>query len=393
MSLSLSRTLQLVVFLLVASAFTNIYLTQPVLPVLQQEFNASAVEVSWSISAVILGIALANIPFGMVIDRWPIRPILLAGGGMVAVSGLLAAYVDSFSLHVVGRFFQGFFLPALTTGVAAYLGRVLPLERLNVIMGSYVAATVLGGLGGRLLGGWIHPPLHWRYAFISSAVLTLLAVAVAWFLLPREPATSHSMHRRKIRLLDFILNGPLLRLLLSGSGAFFVFSSLFNYLPFRLSAAPFNLSTNAITAVYLVYFMGVFIGPFSGKLANRWGSGRTLMAGAAITFFAVLLSSASSLSGIVFSLLVLCAGFFTVHAASVGALNRRLVNGHGRANALYVLFYYFGGWLGMNVSGLAYEAWGWHGVMVACTGTLLLPLLAGWKEHFESDAVNAGRQV
>ena len=26
-------------------------------------------------------------------------------------------------------------------------------------MGSYVSATVLGGLGGRLLGGWIHPPL------------------------------------------------------------------------------------------------------------------------------------------------------------------------------------------------------------------------------------------
>jgi hypothetical protein len=42
------------VFTLVSAAFTNICFTQPVLPVLQQEFSADRVVVSLIVSAVIL---------------------------------------------------------------------------------------------------------------------------------------------------------------------------------------------------------------------------------------------------------------------------------------------------------------------------------------------------
>ena len=59
--------IQFAVFALVSAAFTNIYITQPVLPVLQQEFAADMVSVSFSVSAVILGIALSTLPFGF----WP----------------------------------------------------------------------------------------------------------------------------------------------------------------------------------------------------------------------------------------------------------------------------------------------------------------------------------
>ena len=61
--------LQIIIFALVSASFTNIYITQPVLPVLQSEFSANAVVVSFSVSAVILGIALANLPFGFLADR------------------------------------------------------------------------------------------------------------------------------------------------------------------------------------------------------------------------------------------------------------------------------------------------------------------------------------
>ncbi|MEG3638331.1 MFS transporter [Magnetococcus sp. PR-3] len=376
-----ARTLQLAVFTLVASAFTNIYLTQPVLPILQQEFAASASHVSWSISAVILGITLANIPFGLLADHWPIRPIILLGGTMVAIAGLLTAYVDSLALHTTARFIQGLFIPALTTCLAAFLARILPTERLNVVMGSYVAATVLGGLGGRLLGGWIHPPLHWRYALVSAALLTLISIAIAYFLLPKEPKQPPQPKHSRVGFGDLLTQWPILRLLFSAMGGFFVFSSLFNYLPFRLAETPFNLSTHTITAIYLVYIMGIFMGPLTGKLVNRWGSGRTLMSGSGVTFAAVILSGSPWLGGVIAAMLLLCAGFFTVHAASVGALNHQVKSGHGRANALYVLFYYLGGWMGVSLSGLAFEAWGWFGVMGICVGMLILPFIAGWMEH------------
>ena len=49
---------------LVAAAVTNLYLTQPILPVLAAEFGVHETTASLSISMVILGITLSNLPFG-----------------------------------------------------------------------------------------------------------------------------------------------------------------------------------------------------------------------------------------------------------------------------------------------------------------------------------------
>ena len=175
-------TFQALVFGLVAAALTTVYITQPVLPILQQEFKVSPSQASYTVSAVILGIALANLPSGMLADRFPVQRLILVGGAVVAACGFFCAATSSLALLVGARFVQGLFVPALTTCLAAYLSTNLPLERLNVAMGSYVSATVAGGLGGRLLGGWIHPPLHWRYAFVTASLLVVAATlaAVRW---------------------------------------------------------------------------------------------------------------------------------------------------------------------------------------------------------------------
>src|SRR5438552_3300821 len=151
---------QALVFFLVATAFTTVYITQPVPPVIENEFGVNARTASLSVSMVIFGVALANLPFGMLADRYPIKPIVLTGGAVVAATSLVCAIMHSIAVLIAARFIQGLFIPALTTCIAAYLAQSLPAARLNVVMGSYVSATVAGGLGGRLLGGWIHPPLH-----------------------------------------------------------------------------------------------------------------------------------------------------------------------------------------------------------------------------------------
>ena len=37
-----------------------------------------------------------------------------------------------------------------------------------------------------------------------------------------------------------------------------------------------------ITLIYLVYVMGIFLGPVSGRISNRFGGGNTLVAGSLI---------------------------------------------------------------------------------------------------------------
>jgi len=374
--------LQALIFTLVAAAISNLYLTQPVLPVIQQEFAVSAPTASLTVSMVILGIALANLPFGWLADRYPVKWLIGLGAVMVGGAGLLVAATTHFWTLVGCRFLQGLFLPALSTVVAAYLSRTLPLERLNVAMGSYVSATVAGGLGGRLLGGWLHPPLHWRYAFVTAAVFLLVSAGAATRWLPASGPPVQAAAETE-GFLAILGRRELRRTFLVAFGAFFVFSSGFNYLPFYLSGPPFSLPVEMITFLYLAYIVGIVIGPIAGAVSNRVGNGAAMMGGALVFALALLLTLIKSLVVIAVALLLVCAGFFTIHSAAAGSLNRRLTGSRGKANSLYVLFYYLGGACGITLTGWAYSLAAWPGVVTLGLLVLGVPLVAGFNDHRE----------
>lgn len=368
-----SLRLQAVVFLVVSAAFTTIYLLQPVLPVLQAEFGVNERTASATISVVILGIALANLPFGRLADALPVHPLIAVSGAVVAASGLFCAAVRDLGWLIAGRFLQGLFLPGLTTCIAAYLGRSLPPDRLNVAMGAYVAATVLGGLAGRLLGGWLHPPLHWRAACITAAGLVAAATLAALRWLPRE-RRGRTAATAPTGFAALLGRAAVLRPLAVGFSAFFVFSSLFNYLPFYLAGPPFHASTAMITLMYAAYVVGIVAAPLSGRASNRFGNGAVMVGGALIFAAALGATHLPSLPAVGVALGGVCAGFFPVHSAAVGCLNRRLASGRGRANSLYVLLYYLGGSAGITVGGFAYPRWGWIGI--TATGWVMLGVIA-----------------
>jgi MFS transporter, YNFM family, putative membrane transport protein len=368
--------IQFWVFSLVAAAFTTIYITQPVLPILQIEFGVEATRASLTISAVIFGIALSNLPLGSAADRFPIKPIIFVGGCVITVCGIVCALTCSMPVLIATRFVQGLFIPCLTTCVAAYVAKTLPKESLNVVMGSYVSATVAGGLGGRLLGGFIHPPLHWRYAFVTASAFLLVATLAACYFLPKEKR-GPVVDLENQGFLQLIVRPELLRIFSVAFSAFFVFSSVFNYLPFYLATPPFGASTQVITLTYFSYLVGIVVGPLAGKLSNRMGNGAIMALGAVVFGVSLGATLIKSVPAVAASLAVICAGFFSIHASAAGSLNTRLKSSRGRANSLYVLFYYLGGFAGISLSGYMYLSFGWPGIVTMGVAMLAIPFASG----------------
>jgi YNFM family putative membrane transporter len=386
------RGMQGVVFALVAGTFMTVYIPQPVLPILTREFGVTPGVASLTVSATVFGIALSNLPFGILADRFAIRPLVLGGGAIVALASVACALTHEIGVLIAVRFVQGLFIPAMSTCLAAYLSRALPPHRLTVVMGWYVSATVTGGLGGRLLGGFVFPPEHWRYAFVAAAALVLAAGAAALRWLPRDPPRAPSAETGE-GFLRLLARPELLRMFAVGFFAFAVFSAMFNYVPFYLSGPPLHAPVRLITLLYLGYVVGIAAGPLSGKMAMRFGTGLTIVLGCIVFALAIALTLVPSLPIIAASLAGVCGGFFAMHAAAVGAVNRRLTGSRGRANSMYVLLYYLGGAAGISAAGAAFARWGWQGAAGLMGAALIVPLTIGIAEtlHDRGRPVGSGK--
>ena len=158
-------------------------------------------------------------------------------------------------------------------------------------------------------------------------------------------------------------------------------------MPFHLSAPPLSAPIRIVTLLYLTYIVGIVIGPVAGKVAGRLGTGPALLCGSVVFAASIALTLVPSLIVAALSLAGICAGFFGMHAAAVGSLNRRVAESRGRANSLYVLLYYLGGAAGISATGAAYVHAGWGGAVLLGFAGLMVPFGIGL---FELRGVRVG---
>jgi YNFM family putative membrane transporter len=163
---------------------------------------------------------------------------------------------------------------------------------------------------------------------------------------------------------------------LVGAALFFGWTGVFTYLPFHLSAPPYDLSTAAVSSVYLVYAAGVLASPVAGRLSGRYPPRRLIAVGLVAAALGLGVLLAPPLPLVVAGLVVLVLGTFTAQAIAPAFVNVTARTAKGGASALYLTSYYVGGTLGSVVPGFALQAAGWRGVVLSCAAALGVALLA-----------------
>jgi len=162
-----------------------------------------------------------------------------------------------------------------------------------------------------------------------------------------------------------------------GFTMFFGFVSIFTYLPYRMQQPPFSLSQSQISLLYLVYLVGFFVTPWTGRLSDLFGRRFVIGASLVLMISGSLFTSLDELSGIIVGLALLNIGLLAAHAAASAFVNdNAAASGRGSATSFYLVFYYLGGTLGPAICGLAWQSFGWTGVLAACLVTVGVALTA-----------------
>jgi len=350
-----------------ACTFLNVYCTQPLLPGLQRVFNATEVQVSLTVGAVTLAVAIMAPIIGLFAESIGRKRVIVPALFAMAVPTLLAATATSLNSLIFWRFAQGLFVPGVIAVMIAYINEEFD-KRAGSVMSAYVAGTVFGGFIGRFSAGWIADHGNWRWAFVILGVLDLIGALVVRKWLP--PATHFKPSRHvKQSLIDMwghLHNPRLVAIFGMGFTVLFCLVGVFTYANFYLAKPPFQLGTGQLGSVFFVYLLGCIVTPFSGWFLDRNGFRKTASIAFVMSLGGILLTLVHSLPVVIAGLAIFSSGQFI--SQSSASFQTGHVAGQARSSAagLYVTFYYIGGSLGAVL-----PAWFWvRGGWIGCVGLL-----------------------
>ncbi|MBW2477425.1 MAG: MFS transporter [Deltaproteobacteria bacterium] len=353
----------LLILITAVLTISALYVPQPLLPVLAQEFDVSREMVAMLTAVVFIPLSLAPLVYGYILEAVSARRMLRTAMLLLGLASLAICWVDSFAWMMIWRVVQGLLIPALLTALMTYTAQKSESGHVQRAMAWYIGATIVGGFAGRALSGVVASLFHWRASFLILG----LSILMVWIALARLPESGElQLVRPRLRLIREVLSRRAFRYSYLMIFCFFlVFAAVMNFLPFRLSELTAEADELRIGLAYSGYLMGLLASLNAVRIQRRLGGAERTVLIALVGFaVALLILAIPSVPFFLTGMFLFCGSMFLAHATATGTLNRLADSHKGMVNGLYVAFYYGGGAVGSVLPGYVYRSWGWSGFIM-----------------------------
>ncbi|MBL28685.1 MAG: MFS transporter, partial [Rhodospirillaceae bacterium] len=153
-----------------------------------------------------LAFALAQVPIGILLDRFGPRCVVSIVVCAALVGALVFASAEDVGTLVFGRVLIGLGCAPLYMGSLVVLSRWVSPDRFSASAGQILAFGGLGGLLATTPLALANAYLGWRIAFVAMALVTALTAAAIWTFVRDAPA-GHPFFRRQPETLRMALAG------------------------------------------------------------------------------------------------------------------------------------------------------------------------------------------
>ncbi|MGW4328137.1 MFS transporter [Nocardia sp. NPDC004573] len=378
------RRITVALFAAGLTTFASMYSAQALLPSLSAAFGATPARAALAVSLTTGFLALAIIPVSALSSRIGRTRVMVGSAVTAAAIGLLLPLSPSLDLLLAGRALQGIALAGVPAVAMAYLAEEIGADGLGAAMGIYVAGTTIGGLAGRLIPAFTLDLASWRWA---QAAVSLAAVAcTVWFVRRLPPSRGFVPRPAGFRTVLGDLGRQMRhRGLLALFGLAFVlmggFVSMYNYLGYRLTSAPFGLPEAQSGLVFVLYLAGTAASAAAGRSTDRLGRPGVLAMSLVVMTIGLMMTIPDHIGTVVLGVLLFTAGFFGAHTAASAWVGAMAQGDRGAASSLYLFAYYLGSALVGGAAGIPYVRAGWLGLVCGIGLLLVIAALLLWVSH------------
>lgn len=383
---------KIVMMAIIAGAvITNIYCTQPILPLIAAGMRVDITMVDFVAGAALLGFSTGLallLPLG---DRFDRRKLVLAqivlafvfAASAAVAPGIWALIAASFALGIVSC------VPQQLVPFAAVMS--LPSERGRNV-GTVVSGIMVGILVGRTIAGALGAAWGWRAVYGAEAAFMVPVFIAAAALLPKGvPSTNLTYGRLLASLWPLVRdNRPIRESMIIQALLWACFNAFWVNLAALLKSGPWHLGSAWAGGFGIIGAAGAFAASLGGNATDRMGFRKVIGAsiGIATLAYVILFGAATSLTLLIVGVIVLDIG---VQSGLVSNQTRAFSvdpKAQGRINSLYMTATFFGGAVGATVSGWLMSRFGWSGIV---TFGVVLGILASAIHWFGAPLEARGR--
>lgn len=157
-------------------------------PKLVEEFSSTISVVQWTITGYTLAQA-AVIPLaGWLSDRFGPRRIFIISLILFTLGSVLCTLATTASQLIMYRVVQGLGGGMVMPIALAMIYRIAPRDKVGTVMGILGMPILLAPALGPMLAGYLVDYVHWQWIFLLNLPVGIVAVTLAWRVVPKLPA-------------------------------------------------------------------------------------------------------------------------------------------------------------------------------------------------------------
>lgn len=353
-----------------------------ILPQIAAHYEISIDKAGILLSAFALIIALTGPFMTLLTSRFDRKKIMLSAISIFLLTGIVSSFSPPFWLLMLVRILPAFLQPVYIASALAVAVSQGDKKNENELMSIVFSGVAIAMVSTVPFATYLASQFSWESSFMVQAVVSAIALAGIYFLLPSMPVVEKKSHGSQLR----ILKQPIF--LISTALNFFMISawfSTYSYFAEYLNKAKLMDNTMVSYMLFLFGIVGVLANWIAGKMLNKSVTKTTafFLSGTIVIPFLLHFSGGNTIATIIVVAIwgfLYAPSFLNASTYMISSAPKSLEFANSLATSFgnlgVTLGTTLGGWI-IATRGVSYTPW-----VTVVFGTLAF-LMIGWRSYLE----------